>query len=145
PLYEVSVGGASPAADFPFVTLSGSWVSQPQSAAAQQFRDFVRQPAQQKLLAAAGLRVPSTAQHPDNAPGMRWPPTTQTLVPADATTTQEISASWAAAAIGDNVISVLVDVSPAMGTDGVTAVRRALTGEVDRTVSGSLGLWEYDG
>jgi Mg-chelatase subunit ChlD len=143
PLYEVGMGGASPVADFPFVTLSGGWVDQTQNKAAQQFRDFIRQPAQQKLLAAAGLRVAATASHPTNAVGMRWPVLTQTLVPADATTTQDISASWTAAAVGNEVLSVLVDTSPAMGADGVKAVRTALTGEVDRTVSGSMGLWAY--
>ena len=143
PLYEVAMGGASPAADFPFVTLSGTWVSQTQNKAAQQFRDFVRQPAQQKLFAAAGLRVAATSEHPTDAVGMRWPALTQTLAPADATTTQDISASWTAAAVGDEVLSVLVDTSPAMGSDGVNAVRTALTGEVDRAVSGSMGLWAY--
>jgi len=143
PLYEVAMGGATPAADFPFVTLSGPWVGSTQNKAAQQFRDFVRQPAQQKLFATAGLRVTATPDHPTDAVGMRWPATTQTLVPADATTTQEISASWTAAALGNEVLSVLVDTSPAMGGDGVRAVRNALTGEVNRTVSGSMGLWAY--
>ncbi|MFI9387301.1 substrate-binding domain-containing protein [Kutzneria sp. NPDC052558] len=143
PLYEVGMGGASPAADFPFVTLSGSWVSQTQNKAAQQFRDFVRQPAQQKLFAAAGLRVAATPDHPTDSVGMRWPALTQNLVPADATTTQDISASWTAAAVGDEVLSVLVDTSPAMGPSGVEAVRGALTGEVNRAVSGSMGLWAY--
>jgi hypothetical protein len=143
PLYEVGMGGASPAADFPFVTLSGGWVNQTQNKAAQQFRDFVRQPAQQKLFATAGLRVAATTEHPTDAVGMRWPPLTQNLVPADATTAQDISASWTAAAVGDEVLSVLVDTSPAMGGDGVNAVRNALNGEVNRTVSGSLGLWAY--
>jgi hypothetical protein len=143
PLYEVAMGGASPAADFPFVTLSGSWVSQTQNKAAQQFRDFVRQPAQQKLFAKAGLRVAATAEHPTDAVGMRWPALTQNLVPADATTTQDISASWTAAAVGNEVLSVLVDTSPAMGQAGVDEVRGALSGEVNRAVSGSMGLWAY--
>jgi Ca-activated chloride channel homolog len=140
PLTEVRVGGASPAADFPFVVLSGNWINPTQGKAAQQFRDFVRRPAQQKLLADAGLRVPSTSEHPNDVPGMRWQATTQTLTPADATTAQEISASWTAAAVGDQVLSVLVDTSPGMDVSVVTA---ALNGEVDRSVSGSLGLWEY--
>ena len=143
PLYEVGMGGASPAADFPFVTLSGSWVNQTQNKAAQQFRDFVRQPAQQKLFAKAGLRVSATTDHPTDAVGMRWLALTQNLVPADATTTQDISASWTAAAVGNEALSVLVDTSPAMAGDGVNAVRNALTGEVNRAVSGSLGLWAY--
>jgi Ca-activated chloride channel family protein len=143
PLYEVPMGGASPAADFPFVTLSGTWVTSTQNKAAQQFRDFMRQTAQQKMFAKAGLRVSATSDHPTDAVGMRWPALTQNLVPADATTTQDISASWTTAAVGNEVLSVLVDTSPAMGTDGVNGVRQALTGEVDRTVSGSMGLWAY--
>jgi hypothetical protein len=143
PLYEVGMGGASPAADFPFVTLSGSWVNQTQNKAAQQFRDFVRQPAQQKLFAAAGLREGATPDHPTDSVGMRWPALTQNLVPADATTAQDISASWTAAAVGNEVLSVLVDTSPAMGSTGVNTVRGALTGEVSRAVSGSMGLWAY--
>ncbi|MBA8928334.1 hypothetical protein BC739_005551 [Kutzneria viridogrisea] len=149
PLYEVPVGGASPQADFPFVTLAGNWVNTVQGKAAQQFREFLRQPAQQKLFAAAGLRVDATSDRPKQAPGMRWPATTQRLVPADATTTQQISAGWAAAASGD-LISVLVDGSAAMGQDGgdgrtrLDWVRDALVGQVDRSVAGaSLGLWQY--
>src|SRR5206468_6919340 len=56
---------------------------------------------------------------------------------------QDISASWTAAALGNEVLSVLVDTSPAMGGDGVKGVRNALAGEVNRTVSGSMGLWGY--
>ncbi|MBV8931108.1 MAG: VWA domain-containing protein [Kutzneria sp.] len=149
PLYEVPMGGASPRADFPFVTLAGDWINSIQGTAAQQFRDFLRRPEQQRLLVTAGLRGEGGGEHPKPAPGMRWPAPTEQLVPADATTTQQISASWTAAVEGDLVVSALVDVSAPMGQDGgdgrsqLDWVKDALNGQIDRTVSGSLGLWTF--
>ncbi|MGW4113335.1 substrate-binding domain-containing protein [Actinosynnema sp. NPDC004786] len=148
PLYGVAAGGPTPIADFPFVPLAGDWVGEAQVRAAQAFREFLREPDQQKILAAAGLRVEATTERPKPSPGIRWAAVTDTLTPADANTAQQISAAWATAD-GGQVVTVLVDTSKSMeeaGGDGRSRmdwVKQALSGQVNRSVSGSLGLWEF--
>ncbi|MBB5959248.1 hypothetical protein FHS29_005868 [Saccharothrix tamanrassetensis] len=148
PLYGVAPGGPSPVADFPFVPLAGDWVGEAQVRASQEFREFLLEAEQQKALAVAGLRVDATTERPKPSPGIRWATMTDKLVPADANTTQQISAAWATADDGQ-VVTVLVDTSKSMeepGGDGksrMTWVKDALSGQVNRSVSGSLGLWEF--
>ncbi|ONI87482.1 hypothetical protein ALI144C_08795 [Actinosynnema sp. ALI-1.44] len=146
PLYEVAARGPSPAADFPFVALSGD---HDQVRAALKFSDFLRETPQQQLFNRIGLRAAGGAEYPHDAPGIRWDSATTSLVPADATTTQQISATWANAADGGQVITVLVDVSRSMLADGgdgksrITWIKQALHGMTDRMASGSLGVWEF--
>jgi len=148
PLYGVAAGGPSPVADFPFVPLAGDWVGEAQVRASQEFREFLLEDDQQRLLAGAGLRVDATTERPKPSPGIRWATMTDKLVPADATTAQQISAAWATAGDGQ-VVTVLVDSSKSMeepGGDGKSRmawVKEALAGQVHRSVSGSLGLWEF--
>ncbi|CAM3890543.1 substrate-binding domain-containing protein [Kibdelosporangium persicum] len=141
PLYEVAARGPSPAADFPFVAMSGD---QAQIRAALKFRDFLKHTAQQEMFNRIGLRAAGGAGYPREAPGIRWDSATTSLVPADATTTQQISATWANAADGGQVITVLVDVSRSMRTQGrIDEVKQALHGLTDRLASGALGIWEF--
>ncbi|MCC8244130.1 substrate-binding domain-containing protein [Saccharothrix luteola] len=148
PLYGVAAGGPTPIADFPFVPLAGDWVGEAQVRAAQAFREFLRGPDQQKILAGAGLRVEATTERPKPSPGIRWAAVTDTLTSADANTTQQISAAWATADNGQ-VVTVLVDTSKSMeepggeGRSRMDWVKQALSGQVNRSVSGSLGLWEF--
>lgn len=148
PLFGVAAGGPSPVADFPFVPLAGDWVNEAQVRAAQEFREFLTQPEQQKILATSGLRVPSTTDRPKPSPGVRWATMTDKLSPADSNTTQQISAAWATADNGQ-VVTLLVDSSKSMeepGGDGRSRMdwlRDALSGQVNRSLSGSLGLWEF--
>jgi Ca-activated chloride channel homolog len=148
PLYGVAAGGPSPVADFPFVPLAGDWVGEAQVRAAQEFREFLKEGDQQKLLAAAGLRVDASTDRPKPSPGIRWATMTDKLTPSDSNTAQQISAAWASADSGQ-VVTVLVDSSKSMeepGGDGrsrMAWVKDALAGQVNRSVSGSLGLWEF--
>jgi len=148
PLYGVTPGGPTPVADFPFVALAGDWVGEAQVRAAQAFREFLTAPNQQKILAATGLRVPSTTDRPKPSPGVRWATMTEGLAPADSTTTQQILATWAAADNGQ-VVTLLVDSSKSMeepGGDGKSRMewlKAALSGQVNRSLSGSIGLWEF--
>ncbi|GGP63320.1 substrate-binding domain-containing protein [Saccharothrix coeruleofusca] len=148
PLYGVAAGGPTPVADFPFTALAGDWVDEAQLRAAQAFREFLQKPSEQQVLARAGLRVEATTERPKPSPGIRWASMTEQLVPADANTTQQISAAWAAAS-GGQVVTVLVDSSESMGRPGgggrsrVEWVKQALTGQVTRSLSGSLGLWDF--
>jgi Ca-activated chloride channel homolog len=146
PLYEVAARGPSPAADFPFVALSGD---QAQVRAALKFREFLKQTEQQQAFNRAGLRAAGGVAYPHDAPGIRWDSATTSLVPADATTTQQISATWTNAADGGQVVTVLVDVSRSMlnnGGDGksrINWIKQALHGMTDRMTAGSLGIWEF--
>ncbi|WP_158852169.1 substrate-binding domain-containing protein [Saccharothrix deserti] len=148
PLYGVAAGGPTPIADFPFVPLAGDWVGEAQVRASQAFREFLREDDQQKILAGAGLRVDATTERPKPSPGIRWAAVTDMLTPADANTTQQISAAWATADNGQ-VVTVLVDTSKSMeepggeGRSRMDWVKQALSGQVNRSLSGSLGLWEF--
>ncbi|TWP52201.1 VWA domain-containing protein [Lentzea tibetensis] len=149
PVVGVAAGGPTPVADFPYVPLAGEGVGEAEARAAQAFREFLMEPDQQKILARGGLRVESSKEHPNPSPGVRWAVTTENLVPADENTTQQISAAWATADNGGQVVTLLVDVSASMkepGGDGKSRLdwlKTALKGQVDRSVSGSLGLWEF--
>lgn len=142
PLVGVLPAGPAPVADFPYVALGGTEVGEAEERAAQAFRDFTTEPAQQAILARGGLRVESTQDRPAPSPGVAWSPVTENLVPADATTTQQISSAWASADRGGQVVTVLADVSTSM-KPRLDKVKAALRGQVDRSVSGSFGLWTF--
>ncbi|TCO53422.1 substrate-binding domain-containing protein [Actinocrispum wychmicini] len=146
PLYEVAARGPSPAADFPFVTLTNDTTL---FRIAQKFREFLKEPAQQEDFKRAGLRAAGDAEYPHDAPGILWGSATTSLVPADANTTQQISATWSNTADGGQVVTVLVDVSRSMladagnGKSRIDLVKQALNGLTDRMTTGSLGVWEF--
>lgn len=142
PLVGVLPAGPAPVADFPYVALGGSVVGETEQRAAQAFREFMTEPAQQIILARGGLRVESTQDRPSPSPGVSWAPVTENLVAADATTTQQISSAWASADRGGQVVTVLADVSTSM-KPRLDKVKAALRGQIDRSVSGSFGLWEF--
>jgi hypothetical protein len=144
-LYEVMPGGPTPSADFPYIPLAGDQVDNAQSRAAQVFKQFLLESDQQKALAQAGLRVASTTDHPTDAAGMRWDPTTAALIPADLNTTEQISAAWTT---GNQVVTLMTDTSASMGVTEAGKTRlswaqQALTGQVNHLVSGNFGLWEF--
>ncbi|GHH44931.1 substrate-binding domain-containing protein [Lentzea cavernae] len=142
PLVGVLPAGPAPVADFPYVALGGTEVGEAEVRAAQAFRDFMTEPSQQAILAKGGLRVESTQDRPSPSPGVSWAPVTENLVAADATTTQQISSAWQSADRGGQVVTVLADVSTSM-KPRLDKVKAALRGQVDRSVSGSFGLWEF--
>ncbi len=142
PLAGVLPVGPTPVADFPYIALGGPEVGEAEVRAAQAFREFMTEPAQQKILAAGGLRVESTQDRPSPSPGVSWAPVTENLVAADAVTTQQISSAWASADRGGQVVTVLTDVSTSM-KPRLDKVKASLRGQVDRSVSGSFGLWEF--
>ncbi|MFD9701948.1 substrate-binding domain-containing protein [Lentzea sp. NPDC059081] len=142
PLVGVLPAGPAPVADFPYVALGGSEVGEAEVRAAQAFRDFMTEPSSQAILARGGLRVESTQDRPSPSPGVSWAPVAENLVAADATTTQQISSAWASADRGGQVVTVLADVSTSM-KPRLDKVKSALRGQIDRSVSGSFGLWEF--
>lgn len=142
PLVGVLPVGPTPVADFPYIALGGSTVGEAEVRAAQAFREFMTEPAQQNILASGGLRVESTQDRPSRSPGVSWAAVTENLVAADATTAQQISSAWASADRGGQVVTVLADVSTSM-KPRLDKVKAALRGQVDRSVSGSFGLWEF--
>ncbi|MBP2472978.1 Mg-chelatase subunit ChlD [Crossiella equi] len=150
PLYGVQAVGPAPAADFPFLALSADWVKDVQQRAAQKFSDFLREPEQERVLAQqSGVRVRSTNDSPPQTPGVSFRPPRDVLTPADENTTQRLAASWASAADNGQAVTLLVDVSGSMNADGgegrtrMDWLKAALKGQADRTLSGSLGMWEF--
>lgn len=152
-LVGVAAGGPNPVADFPFVTLnadrSDPGLAGTLNRAGQLFGDFLRSPAERRVFALSGLREPGINQHPNPSPGVRWGATTENLVPADANTTQQISAAWSDAATGGEAVTMLLDGSQSMSADGgdgrsrLDWLKAALDGQTDRALAGSLGLWEF--
>jgi hypothetical protein len=148
-LTGVVVGGPTPTADFPFIAITDERTDQLQVRAAQKFREFLLSGPEQAELAKAGLRVPNSTARPDPAPGLRWASTQESLKPADANTTQQISAAWTNAGSSGQVVTVLVDVSRSMLEDGgggksrLEWVKAALRGQISRFGSGSMGLWAF--
>jgi Ca-activated chloride channel family protein len=96
-LDEVRLTGAGPALDFPYVPLAGAWVNSAQGQAAQMFRAFLRSPAQQRALAAAGLRTTSGVTRPVPSPGMDWGTAHATALPTDPDTSQRLVTAWTGA------------------------------------------------
>ncbi|WHT22055.1 substrate-binding domain-containing protein [Crossiella sp. CA-258035] len=150
PLYGIPAAGPAPAADFPLLPLSGEWINDAQVRAAQKFSDYLREPNQEKVLAQeSGVRVRSTNDRPRTSPGITWLANDELLAPADENTTQQLAASWASSVDNGQTVTVLVDVSGSMNADGgggksrMDWLKAALRGQVDRSVSGSMGMWEF--
>ncbi|MGQ0840884.1 substrate-binding domain-containing protein [Actinokineospora sp.] len=149
PLFEIVAAGPSPAADFPFVSMTAAGPVLVQAGNA--FRTFLQEAPQQREFARAGLRTGSTGERPANSRGMTWADVPPATAAADANTTQQLAATWATAVEGGRVVTVLVDVSRTMGGDSgqgrsrLDRVKEALHGYADYTVSGSLGLWRFAG
>lgn len=149
PLYGIAARGPSPASDFPFIGLGGADAGQIHQRAAQRFREFLREPEQQRTFNRSGLRASGGSEYPHDAPGIRWDSATTSLVPADGNATQQISATWSNNAAGGQVVTMLVDVSRSMRNDGgagqskIDWVKRALHGLADRMSTGALGVWEF--
>ncbi|HEX3784914.1 MAG TPA: substrate-binding domain-containing protein [Pseudonocardiaceae bacterium] len=96
-LDEVRLAGSGPRVDFPFVPLSGDWVSSEQGEAAQLFRTFLRSPAEQAELAKDGLRTSGGAGHPEPSPGMDWGSVVTVSLPTDPATSQRLMTAWTGA------------------------------------------------
>ncbi len=149
PLFEVVANGPSPAADFPFVVLGGGEPDLVRDAAADRFRAFLAEPAQQREFGRAGLRGRDGDERPPNSLGMSWGDASLGFAPADPATAQRIAGAWATAVDGGGIVTVLVDVSRTMGNDGPDGrsrldwVKDAVRGYADYTVSGSVGLWRF--
>jgi hypothetical protein len=148
-LVGLPLNGPTPTADFPFVAIAGEHADQLQVRAAQQLREFLQRQDQQRELSMAGLRVPSSDDRPDRAPGIRWSVSQDALTGADANTTQQVSAAWTNAGGTGQVVTVLLDVSKSMADDGgegrskLDWAKATLAGQINRFGSGSLGLWVF--
>lgn len=148
PLFEIAATDQSPAADFPFVSLTG--VPPEVEQAAYRFREFLLEPEAQREFGRAGLRT-DTGERPPDLVGMTWSEQPPPAAPADRNTTQQIAATWANAVEGGQIVTLMVDVSRSMGDvdaggrSRLDLVKETLHGYTDYTVSGSIGLWRFAG
>ncbi|HVK26372.1 MAG TPA: substrate-binding domain-containing protein [Actinokineospora sp.] len=147
PLSEIIATGPVPTADFPFVRLAG--IDQVLADAADQFRQYILAPDQQRDLARAGLRTASSRERPADSVAMTWPDLPPATAPANSKTTQQLAATWADATEGGRIVTLLVDVSKSMtgdsgeGRSRIDRIKESLHGYADYTVSGSVGLWRF--
>lgn len=150
PLYGIPATGPAPAADFPLLPLQAEWINDTLIRAAQKFGDFLREPEQERSLAQqAGVRVRSTNERPRTSPGITWMATDNLLAPADENTSQQLAAAWSSSADNGQSVTLLVDVSGSMSADGgggrtrMEWLKSALRGQIDRSLAGSMGMWEF--
>jgi len=94
-LDEVRVSGTTAVADFPFLPLTGDWVTSDQLSMAQHFRDFLETTPEQTQLSAAGLREALSNQHPNPSPGMDWGLFSPAATPTDNNGYQLLVSAWA--------------------------------------------------
>ncbi|SHG68243.1 VWA domain-containing protein [Streptoalloteichus hindustanus] len=150
PLIAVPVSGPTPVADFPLVALTGQGqrTDSVLVRAAQRFREFAREGDRQRVLALAGLRVPSTQDHPSFSPGLRWERLGEQVTAAEAAVSPQVAAAWANAT-GGRTATFLVDVSRSVGQDGgdgrsrLDWLKSALRGQVERSSAAAVGLWMF--
>jgi Tfp pilus assembly protein PilX len=91
PLATVQLAGATPMADFPFVGIKAPWVDDTQGRAAAAFSEFLGQPDQQKVLAAAGFRS-GDAPLPAATPAVSFAPVGTVLPAPDAAAAAAVDA-----------------------------------------------------
>ncbi|WP_051385587.1 substrate-binding domain-containing protein [Actinokineospora inagensis] len=148
-LSEVVAKGPTPVADFPLVSLACGESGPTQVEAADEFRKYLQEPAQQRDFAHAGLRATTVTDRPAPAPGMTWGEIVPGAAKSDANTSQRIATTWSTAVEGGGIVTIMVDVSRTMGDDGgggrskLDWVKDALNNYADYTVSGSVGLWPF--
>jgi hypothetical protein len=145
-LVETVLGGSTPVADFPLITLGGLPAVPAQAEAVRQFATFLATDQAQHDLARSGLRELTTNERPTNAPGIRWTPTQGDLTTADPATTQQIAATWASRSGGGEVATMVLDTSPSMdatfsGQSTLNRATAALDGQIGRFGVSSMGLW----
>jgi Ca-activated chloride channel family protein len=150
PVYD----GQSPVvADYPFAVLSGSWVSDTDRGAADQFRQYLLSAPAQAVLGHAGLRAPDrtvlSRQLMPASAGFTGTIATPRPTP-DPKQLSGIIAEWANLQRHVNLLAVL-DTSGSMGTPipGTKLTRLGLLQQTAGTGFGllpntmSIGLWEF--
>jgi hypothetical protein len=138
--------GAAPVADYPTVLLSGSWLTQEQTAAASEFARFMRKPEQLAKFASAGFRV--NGVQPPSSPVTSFAPLSSTLSVGDDAMRATLAEALAAPSTGV-AATIMLDQSLPTDDGGKTRLANVIAALEDRIKAlpptTNLGLWTFDG
>ena len=133
-------------ADYPAVTLAGSWLSQEQVSAASEFAHFARKPDQLAELAKAGFRVEGVAPPTSDVTG--FPPVTAILAVGDDATRASL-ANALSTLPGRSTVTLMLDQSMTTDEGGKSRLAHVIAA-LDQRIrtlppNANVGLWTFDG
>lgn len=138
--------GPAAVADYPTVLLSGSWITQEQSAAASEFARFMHKPDQLAKLAKAGFRV--NGVQPPSSPVTSFPSLPSTLSVGDDTTRATLAEAMASPSSGV-AATIMLDQSMPSQEGGKTRLANVIAALQDKIKAlpptSVIGLWTFDG
>jgi len=138
--------GPAPAADYPTVLLSGSWLSHEQSAAASEFARFMRKPEQLAKLAKAGFRV--NGVQPPSSPVTNFAALPGTLSVGDDAMRAALAEAMATPSTGV-AATIMLDQSLPFDEGGKTRLANVIAALGDKVKTlpptAVVGLWTFDG
>jgi hypothetical protein len=138
--------GPVPVADYPTVLLSGSWLSQEQTAAASEFARFMHKPEQLAKLAKAGFRV--NGVKPPSSQVTSFPALPSTLSVGDDGIRATLAEAVAAPSSG-LAATIMLDQSMPTDEGGKSRLANVIAALEDKVKAlpptAVLGLWTFDG
>ncbi|MFZ1176194.1 MAG: substrate-binding domain-containing protein [Mycobacterium sp.] len=138
--------GPVPVADYPTVLLSGSWLTQEQTAAASEFARFMHKPDQLAKLAKAGFRV--NGVKPPSSPVTSFPALPSTLSVGDDAIRATLAEAMATPSSG-LASTIMLDQSMPTEEGGKTRLANVIATLQAKIKAlpptAVLGLWTFDG
>jgi Bacterial extracellular solute-binding protein len=138
--------GSAAVADYPTVLLSGSWLTQEQTAAASEFARFMHKPDQLAKLANAGFRV--NGVKPPSSPVTTFPALPPTLSVGDETTRATLAEAMVSPS-GGPAATIMLDQSMPGQEGGKTRLANVIAALQDKIKAmpptSVVGLWTFDG
>ncbi len=138
--------GPVPVADYPTVLLSGSWLSQEQTAAGSEFARFMHKPEQLAKLAKAGFRV--NGVNPPSSQVTSFAALPSTLSVGDDGMRATLAEAMATPSSGP-AATIMLDQSMPTDDGGKTRLANVVAALDDRIKAlpptAVLGLWTFDG
>jgi extracellular solute-binding protein len=139
--------GSAAVADYPTVLLSGSWVTQEQSAAASEFARFMHKPDQLAKLAKAGFRV--NGVKPPDSPVTTFPALPPTVSVGDEAMRATLAEAMATPTGGQQTATIMLDQSMPGQEGGKTRLANVIAALQDKiktmAPTSVVGLWTFDG
>lgn len=138
--------GPAPVADYPTVLLSGSWLTQDQTAAASEFARYMHKPEQLAKLAKAGFRVNGVT--PPSSPVTTFPALPAALSVGDDAMRATLAEAMASPSSGLAATIMLDQSMPGQegGKSRLANVIAALQDKIKALPPTSVvGLWTFDG
>ncbi|WP_374021292.1 substrate-binding domain-containing protein [Mycobacterium sp. HNNTM2301] len=138
--------GPVPVADYPTVLLSGSWLTQDQTAAASEFARYMHKPEQLAKLAKAGFRVNGVT--PPSSPVTTFPALPSALSVGDDAMRATLAEAMATPSNG-LAATIMLDQSMPGQEGGKTRLANVIAALQDKIKAlpptSIVGLWTFDG